>query len=80
MSRRRPTNLALIVLTACAALALLALCPAESALAQCPMCRTGAMSAGAGAMRALNLGILVLLIPPVGIFCSIFVIALKNRK
>ncbi len=30
--------------------------------------------------RGLNLGILVLLIPPVTIFCSIFFLALKHRK
>jgi hypothetical protein len=48
--------------------------------AQCSMCRavlTG--SNNARFMRNLNIGVLVLLIPPVTIFCSIFVILRKYR-
>ena len=41
-------------------------------LAQCAMCRTAAE-----ATAGFNLGILVLLIPPVGIFCAIFWTAYK---
>ena len=40
--------------------------------AQCAMCRTAAE-----ATAGFNLGILVLLIPPVGIFCAIFWTAYK---
>jgi hypothetical protein len=48
--------------------------------AQCSMCRavlTG--SNNAKFIRNLNIGVLVLLIPPVSIFCSIFVV-LKRHK
>lgn len=61
------------------AAALLALCAPE-AHAQCPLCKTAVEGAGESAARAMNLGILVLLIPPVAIFCSIFAVAFKHRK
>ncbi|HYY95628.1 MAG TPA: hypothetical protein VE713_14085 [Pyrinomonadaceae bacterium] len=61
-----------------AALSLAALQPA-GALAQCPMCRTAVEHAGAAA-RTLNFGIVVLLVPPVAIFCSIFAVAYKKVK
>ena len=49
------------------------------AAAQCAMCRASlAGSNNAAFIRSLNLGVLVLLIPPVAIFCSIFVV-LKRR-
>ena len=48
-------------------------------LAQCGMCKTAlAGSNNALFIRNFNLGVLVLLIPPVTIFCSIF-IALKRH-
>lgn len=52
------------------------------ALAQCPLCKLAVEgSSQAAAMgRGLNLGILVLLIPPVTIFCSIFFLAFKHHK
>ena len=51
-----------------------------SALGQCSMCRTSlAGSNNAFFIRNFNIGVLVLLIPPVTIFCSIF-IALKRYK
>jgi hypothetical protein len=61
-------------------LAMVVLC--IPAAAQCPLCRLSVQSSSqAGAMQAgLNLGILVLLVPPVTIFCSIFFVALKHRK
>jgi len=31
-------------------------------------------------MRNFNIGVLVLLVPPVSIFCTIFVIAFRHRK
>lgn len=47
-------------------------------LAQCGMCKTAlAGSNNALFIRNFNIGVLVLLIPPVAIFCSIF-IALKR--
>jgi hypothetical protein len=55
---------------------------AVPAAAQCPLCRLAVEnSSQASSMgRGLNLGILVLLIPPVSIFCSIFFLAFKQRK
>lgn len=48
--------------------------------AQCAMCRASlAGSNNAVFIRNLNLGVLVLLVPPVTIFCSIFVV-LKRHK
>lgn len=51
-------------------------------LAQCPLCKLAVENSTQGkAMgRGLNLGILVLLIPPVSVFCSIFIFALKYRN
>ncbi len=57
---------------------LLATAPAE--LAQCSMCRASlAGSNNAVFIRNLNLGVLVLLIPPVTIFCSIFIVLKKYK-
>jgi hypothetical protein len=50
------------------------------ALAQCALCRTAAEQAGAETAKALNLGILMLLIPPVAIFCVIFAVAVRHQK
>ena len=51
-----------------------------TALGQCSMCRASlAGSNNAFFIRNFNIGVLVLLIPPVTIFCSIFV-ALKRYK
>ena len=58
----------------------LALLNAPAVLAQCAMCRTALESTGGGLAKSLNLGIIVLLIPPVAIFCVIFATAYKNRK
>ena len=51
-----------------------------AAAAQCPLCRTAVEQAGDQTARTMNLAILVLLIPPVSIFCTIFVVAYKKRK
>ena len=69
-------KLLLPVLTAVALLLLLSM----TALGQCSMCRASlAGSNNAFFIRNFNIGVLVLLIPPVTIFCSIFV-ALKRYK
>lgn len=62
------------------AAAMLALFNAPAVMAQCAMCRTAIESTGGGLARSLNLGIIVLLIPPVAIFCAIFATAYKHRK
>jgi heme/copper-type cytochrome/quinol oxidase subunit 2 len=59
--------------------ALAALAPAD-VLAQCPLCRSGLQQAGDQTARTMNLAILVLLIPPVSIFCTIFAVAYRRRK
>ena len=76
MKTLRKTRFGLAV---CLALgALLAL--ESTGLAQCGMCKTAlAGSNNALFIRNFNIGVLVLLIPPVTIFCSIF-IALKRYK
>jgi hypothetical protein len=49
-------------------------------LAQCSMCRSSlAGSNNTNFIRNFNLGVLVLLVPPVAIFCAFF-IALKRHK
>jgi hypothetical protein len=70
------------ILVAAAALALAALAAAwpEAALAQCPLCRSSVQQAGDQTARTINLAIVVLLIPPVSIFCAIFAVAYKKSK
>lgn len=51
----------------------------DLALAQCAMCRAS-VTGNAAFERNLNLGVLVLLVPPVSIFCAIFFIAIRHRK
>jgi hypothetical protein len=53
--------------------------PAD-ALAQCPLCRAGLMNAGDKTANTMNLAIVVLLIPPVSIFCTLFAVAFKRLK
>jgi hypothetical protein len=68
-----------VVLLAIAAMAAL-LMLSSSALGQCSMCRAAlAGSNNALFIKNFNIGVLVLLLPPVTIFCSIFV-ALKRYK
>ena len=60
-----------------AAAVLLFAVPAD---AQCSMCRAALNgSNNARFIRNLNLGVLVLLVPPVTIFCSIFLILRRYR-
>jgi hypothetical protein len=48
--------------------------------AQCSMCRAALNSSNnARFIRNLNLGVLVLLVPPVTIFCSIFLVLRRYR-
>ena len=52
---------------------------ADSTFAQCVMCRAS-LGSNSSFIRNFNIGVLVLLIPPVSIFCTIFVIAIRHRK
>lgn len=61
------------------AIVLLAMSSDFTASAQCAMCRASLSgSNNATFIKNLNIGVLVLLVPPVSIFCSIFII-LKRR-
>jgi len=52
----------------------------ESTRAQCAMCKASLNANNAAFVRNLNIGVLVLLVPPVSIFCTIFVLATRHRK
>lgn len=47
--------------------------------AQCSMCRASLTSVNSKFMRNFNIGVLVLLIPPVSIFCTLFIVLRKYR-
>ena len=66
----------ILVLVVAIAAALLVCGPVE---AQCSMCRTALNNSNSAFVRNFNIGVLVLLIPPVTIFCGIFV-ALKRYR
>jgi hypothetical protein len=52
-----------------------------TAFGQCSMCRSAlAGSNNAFFVRNFNIGVLVLLVPPVTIFCSIFVVLKRYKK
>jgi len=65
----------ILFVVACVAICL----SAESTLGQCVMCRAS-VGANSSFIRNFNLGVLVLLVPPVSIFCTIFIIAFRNRR
>jgi hypothetical protein len=51
----------------------------DPVLAQCVMCRAS-LSGNSSFVRNLNIGVFVLLIPPVSIFCTVFFLAFRHRK
>ena len=61
------------------AVALLLLACVDAA-AQCAMCKSSASSLDPGGVKHLNFAILILLVPPVGIFCGFFVAAYRRRN
>ncbi len=66
----------LIIVTAIVAVFMLS----TSAFGQCSLCRTALAGANnALFVRNFNIGVLVLLVPPVTIFCSIFVVLKRYR-
>lgn len=68
-----------LIATAMAMMLVFFLC--APALAQCAMCRASVNNSNYAALtKNLNLGVLVLLIPPVTIFCSIFIVAFKHYR
>ena len=67
----------LLVVGLVAAAVLLLAAPAD---AQCSMCRAALNgSNNARFLKYFNIGVLVLLIPPVSIFCSIFILLRRHR-
>lgn len=68
------------VFAAAIVLAALAAAWPETALAQCPLCRSALQNAGDQTARTMNTAIVVLLIPPVSIFCTIFAVVYKKAK
>lgn len=48
--------------------------------AQCSMCRASLVAANGRFLQNFNTAVLVLLIPPVTIFCSIFVVLRKHGR
>ena len=68
-------------LAAAAAVAACLLTTVPAAFAQgCVMCRNTAAAGGAEAARAIDQGILVLLIPTLSIFVGILLFAFRYRK
>ncbi|HEX8422914.1 MAG TPA: hypothetical protein VF634_05860 [Pyrinomonadaceae bacterium] len=55
-------------------------CAAPDALAQCAMCKASAANLDGISARQLNISTLILLCPPVAIFCAIFIVAYKHRN
>ena len=52
----------------------------SDAYAQCSMCRAALTGSNNGKfLRNFNIGVLVLLLPPVTIFCSIFIVLKRHR-
>jgi hypothetical protein len=52
----------------------------DTAVAQCSMCKAVLSNSNNGHfIRNFNIAVLVLLLPPVTIFCSIFVVLKKHR-
>jgi hypothetical protein len=62
---------------ACVALSLAA---QASAFAQCAMCKTSAENMDPAGVKYLNIAMLLLLTPPVAIFCGFFYLAYKRRE
>jgi uncharacterized membrane protein len=71
-----------LILIVSALLALMCVPCVQTVMAQCAMCRAAVAggSNGAAFAKSFNTAILVLLAPPVTIFCSIFIVAYRHRK
>jgi len=50
------------------------------ALAQCPMCRTAVGAQGPEAARTVNLAIIVMFVPALALFSSVFVLSFRYRN
>jgi len=52
----------------------------DPALAQCSMCKAVLSNTNESFIRSYNLGVLVLLLPPVSIFCCIFIVLRRQNE
>ena len=78
--KRTASSFTFIFVTALALAALAAAAWPGTALAQCPLCRSALQDAGDQTARTMNAAIVVLLIPPVSIFCAIFAVVYRKAK
>lgn len=69
----------LLTLLAVLALAFILDFGATTSLAQCVMCRAS-LGNNHSFIRNFNIGVVVLLVPPVSIFCTIFIVAMRYRR
>lgn len=67
------------MLTLAAIIAASVLMFATPAFAQCAMCRAS-LGSNSTFIKNFNIGVLVLLVPPVAMFCTIFVVAIRHRR
>ena len=67
------------LLRAATLFALLLLGAPAPASAQCAMCKSSASGLDAPGAKNLNYAVVVLLFPPVAIFCALFVAAYRRR-
>ena len=77
MRRARAKRLRL--LAAAALLALLFVAAPAPTPAQCAMCKSSASGLDSTGAKNLNYAVVVLLFPPVAIFCALFVAAYRRR-
>ena len=68
-----------VTLNSMRALAVMLVCQA-AAWAQCAMCRTAAAAQGPEATSALNLAILILFLPAVGMFCGVYILSFRYKN
>ena len=66
-------------LQAATLLALLLLAAPAPSAAQCAMCKSSASGLDGTGAKNLNYAVVVLLFPPVAIFCALFVVAYRRR-
>ncbi|HZE69054.1 MAG TPA: hypothetical protein VE135_05960 [Pyrinomonadaceae bacterium] len=76
MTSPRKLNYLILIAVAIAVVLLLPL----AVEAQCSMCRAVLSNSNAKFIRNLNLGVLVLLVPPVSMFCTIFIVLRRHSK
>lgn len=79
MKYKRITKAGLLLTAGAILLVLSATAPA---FARCAMCKLTVENAGnnAALAKSLNTGILVMLVPPIAIFCAIFVAFFRYRR